>query len=100
MDLSAAYGAAFSAAALGMAAEVVPPTTAATVASQESVPVLTDEVEGIVPVAPRRKPMHRHGRSSGGDIYSIHVEIGREEAHMLCLFIAVFILSLLFSARR
>ena len=91
MNLSAAYGAAFAAAPLGMTADVVPSTTAATVASQES--VIDDEV----PVARRNKPMQRR-RSR--EMYAIHVEIGREDAHMLCLFIAVFILSLLFSARR
>lgn len=93
MNLSAAYGAAFAAAPLGM-------TAAATVASQETAPVLTDEAEEIVPVAPRRKPMQRHSRSLGGDIYSVHVEIGTEEAHLLMMFLAVLILSLLFSARK
>lgn len=34
------------------------------------------------------------------DVYSIHLEIGRDDAHLLCMFIAALILSLLFTSRK
>ena len=98
MDLSAAYGAAFFAAPLRMTDGDLAPTTAATVAQEETVPALT--VAEPEPV-PRTKRARRHnGPTDSNGIYAIHVEIGRDEAHLLMIFIAVLILSLLFSGKK
>ena len=105
MDLSAAYGAAFFAAPLGMTDGGLSPTTAATVAQEETVPALTatelEQLDTVQRPVARPKRVHRHNRSADGSgIYAINVEIGRDEAHLLMIFIAVLILSLLFSAKK
>lgn len=105
MDLSVAYGAAFFAAPLGTTGVGSSPTTAATVAQAETVPALTatelEQLDRVQQPVPRTKRLHRRERSTDGNgIYAIHVEIGRDEAHLLMIFIAVLILSLLFSAKK
>lgn len=100
MDLSAAYGAAFFAAPLGMTNGALSSSTAATVATKvtDSAPTTTELEQ---PSVPRTKRAHKPTRfPDGSGIYAIHVEIGRDEAHLLMIFIAVLILSLLFSAKK
>lgn len=70
MDLSVAYGAALFAAPLGTTANV------------EQV-VEQQEVEEH-DVKPQRKRPCR-------DMYSLHLHIARDDAHLLCVFIAVLI---------
>ena len=100
MDLSAAYGAAFFAAPLGMTEGGSAPTTAATVA-QEEIATEMEQLDIAQQPVPRTKRVRRHNRSTDGSgTYAISVEIGRDEAHLLMIFIAVLILSLLFSAKK
>lgn len=88
MDLSRAYGSNFMTQPLGTQV----PTTLAT---EDIVPVQMLEAEGNCSAV-------TGGNTSciPRDVYSIHIEIGRDDAHLLCMFIAALILSLLFSSRR
>ena len=90
MDLSAAYGAGFFAPPLGMADP--PPAPAP---KDLVVPEQPDE---ILPV--ERMPSRSKRRGDGGDVYMMQIEIGTDDAHLLAIFIAVLILSLLFSSRK
>ena len=37
-------------------------------------------------------------QTTGGGVYEIHVTIGRDDCHLLCLFIGVFTLAVLFNS--
>lgn len=88
MDLSAAYGTGYFAAPLGAAEDQTPTDTP---------PEPLDDIPPTVELTKHNK----HSRSSrSGDVYMIHLEIGRDDVHILCMFIAALILSLLFSSRR
>ena len=80
MDLSVAYGAALFAGPLGATTNV------------EQVVEQQQEVEEHDARPQRRRPCQ--------DMYSLHLHIGRDDAHLLCVFIAVLILTLLLSSRR
>ena len=89
MELSVAYGAAFFAEPFarrpqlfsqGVASNTAPTALTTTAAAETAAPTNTTE---------RR-----------ADIYAINIEIGRDDAHLLCVFIAVLILTLLLSSRR
>lgn len=97
MDLSHAYGASYLAKPLGSATEPAPVTADDILPTQQAsddiVPMQqTDSGE----VAPTRRP--RPARD--GDMYMIHLEIGRDDAHLLCIFIAALILTMLFTSRK
>ena len=99
MDLSAAYGPAFFAPPLGMTDGGSSPTTATTVAQEDATEL--EQLDTVQQPVPGSKRVRRHNRSTDGNgTYAISVEIGRDEAHLLMIFIAVLILSLLFSAKK
>lgn len=89
MDLSVAYGAGYFAAPLGMSEPTPPPPAAGDSNTVQ-------ELEEFVAAEPRS----RRTADARRDVYSIHVEIGRDDVHLLCMFIAALILSLLFSSRK
>lgn len=84
MELSVAYGAAIFAEPLRVRpfplGVVSQPALAATAEAETAEP--TNAVE------------------RGADVYAINIEIGRDDAHLLCVFIAVLILTLFLSSRR
>lgn len=89
MDLSVAYGAEYFAPPLDIS-EPTPPPPAAGDSN------IVQELEEFVAAEPRS----RRRADARRDVYSIHVEIGRDDVHLLCMFIAALILSLLFSSRK
>lgn len=95
MDLSAAYGAGYFAAPLGMADDPPPVPPAPPAPTGLVVPEQPDE---ILPV--ERMPFRSKRRGDRGDVYMMQIEIGTDDAHLLAIFIAVLILSLLFSSRK
>lgn len=87
MDLSAAYGADFFAAASAPVGN----------ASEDKTRTDTQQQAAIVPEPPNEIAP---SSNRSGDVYMIHLEIAREDVQILCLFIAALILSLLFTSRR
>jgi len=90
MDLSRAYGSNFTTQSLGSPAPTTLPT-------DEIVPVQVIDGGDNGSEVPKRP---RRSRNREVDVYKIHIEIGRDDAHLLCMFIAALILSLVFTSRK
>lgn len=97
MDLSRAYGTNFVPAPPLGTSIASPPTSPA---ADDLVPVQREErgkrrnnITGEMPELEMRQNPARA-------VYMINIEIGKEDAHLLCMFIAALILSLLFTSRK
>lgn len=82
MDLSQAYGPAFFAPALGV--------------SDES----KNYAEQAETVRESTETNHHQLAETTPNVYLIEIKIDRDDCHLLCMFIGVLILSLLFSSRK
>lgn len=93
MDLSRAYGSNFLLAQPLGTSIANPPTSPA---AEDVVPVQRmrrNEITGEMAELEMRP-------NPGRAVYMINIEIGKEDAHLLCMFIAALILSLLFTSRK
>ena len=97
MNLSDVYGKSFAPpSSLGMENEPVPTSSEPDIKPKSQVVDVprtpsSDQVQTI-PIPSKS--------SGGGDVYFVHIEIGRDDCHLICMFLAVFIISFLFSSRK
>lgn len=96
MDLNDAFGSAFGLSKplnLGTSGGVDSPNPEPnTIANPDSTPVSK----------PQSKPLRRPASSVQipPEVYVLHVQIGRDDCHLLCMFLLVFTISFILSSRK
>lgn len=91
MDLTEAFGAAFK---------------SARVPAARTVPTVSSEFSAIQKPEPRIETLSSTGATLGStvaetpEVYVLNVEIGKDECHLICVFLLVFSLSFILSNRK